>query len=166
MGTLSLPSKYDPARLLLVDDEPEHVYWLVDYVKAKGFEVTLATTVAEAVAAAAETQFRGYIIDLNIPLGGWVSVFPALGEVYEKYKGLFVIKYVRTQGNKGRNVIAYSAHYNDEITSEISVLYSDYIAKGRVEEFKSGINEILTLPLADGAKLSSTRKGGSLPAKS
>jgi CheY-like chemotaxis protein len=158
MGTLKLPNKYDPTRLLLVDDEPEYIYWLIDYIKAKGLEVTLATNVAEAIAAADETQFRGYIIDLNIPIGAWKPAFSVPEELYEKYKGFYAIKYVRTQGNIGKNVIAYSAHYNGEIKSEIGTLYCDYIAKGRAEEFKTGINEILTCPLPEKLQLGSTRE--------
>lgn len=110
MATLKLPKTLLSTTILVVDDEPEHIQWLLDYIEAKGMKTQLACSVGEAVALAEKNQYRGYIVDLNIPLGNWTSVFKSTSDIYEKYKGFLVIKYVRTQGNLGQNVTAYSAH--------------------------------------------------------
>lgn len=126
-------------------------------IHSKNLKTIVANNVAEAIEAVNKSQFRGYIIDLNIPMGGWQPAFKAPNAVYDKYMGFYVIKYVRTQGNKGKNVMAYSAHQNDQIVSEISTLYCEYIAKGRAKEFKLGVEEILSQPLGVKSQLGSTK---------
>lgn len=157
MATINLPTKLNDKTILIVDDEPEHIEWLVDYIHAKGLKTLLVNNVSEAISAADSAQFRAYIVDLNIPMGSWTPTFPIPNDSYHKYKGLQVIKYIRTQGNKGRNVVAYSAHINELINSEIKLLYCEYIAKGRAREFKLGVEDILKSPLGHDSTLSSTR---------
>jgi CheY-like chemotaxis protein len=144
MATLKIPKSYDQGNILVADDEPEHVDWLVDYLKAKGFQVTLATNVAEAMNAIEKTNYRAYIIDLNIPLGGWVPDPPPPSETYDIYQGLYIIRASRTQGNAGARVIAYSAHYNEQIAADIKHLYCEYIIKGRARELKTDIERLLS----------------------
>lgn len=158
MATIKLPKQLKSDTILIVDDEPEHIEWLLDYIVAKGLKTIVVNNVSEAITAASDAQFRGYIVDLNIPMGTWSPTFSVPNDTYEKYKGLFVIKYIRTQGNMGKNVIAYSAHINDLIASEIKLLYCEYIAKGRAKEFKLGVQELLSAPLGSTATLSSTRR--------
>jgi len=158
MAPINLPSSLHSDTILVVDDEPEHIEWLIDYIEARGLKTIVVNNVSQAIAAASSSQFRGYIVDLNIPMGDWVPTFAIPNDTYEKYRGLLVIKYVRTQGNKGRNVIAYSAHINDLINAEIKVLYSEYIAKGRAKEFKIGVEEMLTKSLGAKSALKSTKK--------
>lgn len=50
---------------------------------------------------------------------------------------------IRSQGNAGARVIAYSAHYNDALESEIEKLYCKYIIKGRVRELKQAFDDVL-----------------------
>lgn len=157
MAAISLPTTLDSKTILVVDDEPEHIEWMIDYIHAKKLKTLVTNNVAQAIEAVNKSQFRGYIIDLNIPMGGWQPAFKAPSNVYEKYMGFYVIKYVRTQGNKGINVIAYSAHRNEQIVSEIEALYCGYVAKGRAKEFKQGIDDILSLPLGVKSQLVSTK---------
>lgn len=147
MGPIILPKKTNNETILVVDDEPEHIEWLIDYIDNNKLHTLVANNVAEAIEAVNEFKFLGYIVDLNIPMGGWQSVFPAPSPTYDKYMGFYVLKYVRTQGNDGKKVMAYSAHNNEQISSEIRTLYCQYIAKGRVKEFKFGVKGILGLPL-------------------
>lgn len=147
MATVNLPQTLLPQTILVVDDEPEHIQWLLDYIDAKGMETQLACSVGEAVALVEKNQYHGYIIDLNIPMGDWTPTFKTPNDVYEKYKGFFVIKYVRTQGNLGQNVTAYSAHYNEQIIGEAKTLYCEYTAKGRVKEFKAEVEKLISTPL-------------------
>lgn len=139
---MKIPDIYDNNAVLIADDEPEHIEWLADYFRAKGFHVTLVTNVAEAIAVTEAKRFRLYVIDLNIPLGDWMPRGVA-NETYQGYQGLHIIQWVRTQGNSGKRVIAYSAHYNDQITAAIKGLYCEYVVKGRAQQLKQVISEIL-----------------------
>ena len=143
MGALDIPSIYKDKAVLIADDEPEHLEWLVDFLKSIGLTVTLALNVEEAMAASQKTWYRIYIIDLNIPLGGWPE--PSTS-IFSKYPGFAIIQGIRSQGNDGRRVIAYSAHSNEQITSEMKRLYTDYIAKGRPLQLKERLRELLTQP--------------------
>lgn len=144
MDIMIIPKARSNDQFLIVDDEPEHIYWLLDYIEAKGFSTTLATNAEEAISHANSKIFRGYVIDLNIPLGSWEPNIGSPNPTYDKYIGLYIAKYIRTQGAPGRSVIAYSAHSNNEIKTEIELLYIEYVAKGRAAEFKSAINPMLT----------------------
>lgn len=149
MATLAIPKKYDDKKVLVADDEREHVQFLIDYLEAKGFEVTFAESAAEALAAAEKLKFRAYFIDLNIPFGDNAGIQEKINETYDHYVGLYIIRAIRTQGNSGARVLAYSAHYNEQITSEINKLYCRYVVKGRARELKDAFDEVLkTDPLA------------------
>jgi CheY-like chemotaxis protein len=150
MGTIKIPATYDTNSVLLADDEPEHLEWLVEYLEAKGKNVTIATNVREALEISETRWFRVYIVDLNIPLGGWPESTRAM---YINYPGLAIIEAIRSQGNDGRRVIAYSAHLNDSINSEMRRLYTDYLAKGRPIQLKERLQELWQLPDLTAASL-------------
>lgn len=139
MAPLKIPKK-SLHSVLLADDEPEHLEWLVDYLKAKGLAVHIATNVEEAMKAGEEAWYWAYIVDLNIPLGNWPA--PS-NSTFQSYPGLTIIQSIRSQGNNGARVIAYSAHSNSVIEAEIKRLYTDYVAKGRPQQLKDRINELL-----------------------
>ena len=176
MGALKIPATYDANSVLLADDEPEHLEWLVDFLQSIGKSVTIATNVKGALEVSQARWFRVYIIDLNIPLGGWPEPTRAM---YVNYPGLAIIEAVRSQGNDGRRVIAYSAHLNDSINSEMRRLYTDYVAKGRPIQLKERLQELWTLADQTQATLkrlaafnagrvaaaSASRKSGQRPAK-
>src|ERR1051326_4871217 len=108
---MKIPTVYDEKKILLVDDEPEHLDWLVDYIDSKGFKTTIVTNVKEAIEAAERVSYRAFIIDLNIPFGGWTPPNNfQVGATYDEYHGLHILKFVRTQGNAGVRVLAYLAH--------------------------------------------------------
>lgn len=144
MANLKIPTSYDPKAILIADDEPEHVEWLADYFKAKGFKVTLVTNVRDAITAAEGKRFRAHIIDLNIPLGGWLDSTSIANSTYAGYQGLHIIRAIETQANNGRRVIAYSAHSNDQIIGEIRKLYCGYVVKGRARELKDAVEALLS----------------------
>lgn len=143
MADLKIPSKYEKSRILLADDEPEHLDWLLDFLTAKGYQTTVVINVRQAIEAVEITSFRAYLIDLNIPLGNWKPLAGAIGQTYDEYHGLYILKLVRSQGNSGSRVVAYSVHYNEQISSEIRRLYCRYIVKGRPRELKTELEEIL-----------------------
>jgi CheY-like chemotaxis protein len=137
-----VPTHYDEKCILLADDEPEHIEWLADYLKGRGFTVQIVVNVKDAIEAVSQKKFRAYIIDLNIPLAGWVPHAKAKS-AYNQYQGLHIIQTVRTQGNPGIRVIAYSAHFNEQITTEIKSLYCEYVVKGRARELKQLLETVL-----------------------
>ncbi|HDX8368612.1 response regulator [Aeromonas hydrophila] len=143
MGTIIIPKSNLKETFLILDDEPEHIFWLVDYIKAQGFHSQLVTNAQEAIDAVQKNKYIGYIIDLNIPLGGWLPNIKSPNPAYDKYRGFYIAKYVRSQGVSGAHVIMYSAHSNDEIKNEVSLLYVDYVAKGRAGEFKTALTQML-----------------------
>ena len=51
MANLIVPKSYDQGNILVADDEAEHIDWLIDYLKARNFQVTFAANVAEAMSA-------------------------------------------------------------------------------------------------------------------
>jgi CheY-like chemotaxis protein len=134
--------------VLLADDEPEHLDWLVDYLATKGLKTIVTTTVKEAIEEIEKAAFRAYLIDLNIPLGGWIPTITVGSQTYDDYHGLYILKLVRSQGNPGNRVIAYSAHQNDPIAAAIRRLYCSYVVKGRPRDLK----EEITVLLAQSAK--------------
>jgi len=134
--------EYKESTVLIVDDEPEYLAWLCDYLAKKGFEVEIAESVAEAVQLADAADYRLYLVDLNIPAGNWHP--PAsLPEIYSQYKGFNVIRYLRNQTQAGRRVVAYSAHENDDIHAAINNLYCQYVIKGRAKDIKLEIDSVL-----------------------
>lgn len=133
---------YKEKTVLLIDDEPEYLDWLHDYLVAKGLEIEIAESVSEAMKFADAADYRLYLVDLNIPAGDW-AIPSNLSEVYAQYKGLNVIRYVRNQSQAGRRVVAYSAHENDEIHAAISNLYCQYVVKGRARDIKQEIESVL-----------------------
>lgn len=143
MGALAIPVVYDEKTVLLADDEPEYLDWLIDFLESLGLKVTVAVNVGQAMAACEKAWFRIYIIDLNIPLGGWPEPTNA---TFSHYCGLSIIQAIRSQGNDGRRVIAYSAHTNAEINAEMRRLYTDFIEKDHAIQLKDRLRELLEQP--------------------
>jgi CheY-like chemotaxis protein len=151
MVNLAIPTSYDEKQILVADDEREHVEFLLDYLAAKGFRITFAENARDALAASEKVRYRAYFIDLNIPFAN-PALDPRTNPTFTEYPGLLIIQAVRSQGNSGARVVAYSAHYNDQISSEIERLYCKYIVKGRAKDLKDAIDEILRVdPLQVGS---------------
>jgi CheY-like chemotaxis protein len=143
MVALAVPTEYNDRKVLVADDEREHVQFLLDYLEAKGFEVTFAESATEALAAAEKLRFRAYFIDLNIPFGSGMPAPESVNATYDHYVGLHIIRAIRGQGNSGARVLAYSAHHNEQITTEIDKLYCRYVPKGRARDLKDAFDTVL-----------------------
>lgn len=133
---------YDSRCFLVVDDEYEHIEFLPDFLRAKGFQVDVASDAGKALEYADRKKYLGYFIDLNIPVGEYQSNRELKG-IEKDYVGLRVIQDIRTQGNAGERVVAYSAHENDAIKAAIGRLYCQYIVKGRVRDIKDAVKAII-----------------------
>lgn len=54
-------------KVLIMDDEPNFLDWLIEYLEAKDFRVIIAVNVDEAIEKLNEENFRVAIFDLNVP---------------------------------------------------------------------------------------------------
>ncbi len=142
-----LPRK--PKTVLLVDDEPYHLEWVVEFLKATGYQVEFATKVEVALEHLQKHRFRTVIVDLTIPKGGAELPRAATDPVYKKYPGLTVAEYARQRGHLGRQVILYSVHDDDAVRAEAARLGATYLMKGRPRQFKLELEDVLSFdPLA------------------
>ena len=131
--------------VLIMDDEPHVLDWLIEYLKAKSYKIKIVTNVDEAIKELDKTIFRITIFDLNVPASDVVKKkLEDKGDVYTKYRGLFAAVYARTKGHRGRQVIVYSVHDSEEVQNECRRIDIQYLIKARPREFKKELNDILS----------------------
>lgn len=132
--------------ILILDDEPHLLDWLVEYLEAKGYRATFAVDVARAMEALnAGVIFRMMILDLNVPAPGeYYSLLQSRGHIYESYRGLYVAEQARNMSYRGRQVIVYSVHDIEEVRLVTERLGATYITKGRPRTFKAEIDQVLS----------------------
>lgn len=82
-GKDSTSSAKSPRRLLLVDDHDPTLKVLSLLLRRAGHYVVTATTVAEALAAAAKESFDGVISDLGLPDGTGSELMEQLRDLYQ-----------------------------------------------------------------------------------
>lgn len=136
----------DKQNILIMDDEPHLLEWLVEYLRAKGCATTIVTDITGAMAMLrSDFKFRILVLDLNVPAAGeYAELLAARGSLYETYRGLYVAEQARNMGYRGRQVIVYSVHDVDavnEVTQRIGVTYA---TKGRPRAFKAEIDSVLS----------------------
>ncbi|ATE61961.1 response regulator [Thauera sinica] len=132
--------------ILILDDEPHLLDWLVEYIEAKNYRATFAVNVAEAMKALnSQVAFRMMILDLNVPAPGeYFSLLKSRGHTYESFRGLYVAEQARNMGYRGRQVIVYSVHDIEEVRLVTDRLGATYITKGRPRAFKAEIDHVLS----------------------
>jgi CheY-like chemotaxis protein len=130
--------------VLLLDDEPQYLDWLVDYLEEKGYSVVHATTVDAAVDLLKKSKYRVVVCDLTVPvsdqLAKTITIEMAL---YGKYPGAYVAHLARNLGQRSRQVVVYSVHDRAEIQELATRIGVQYITKGRPRQFKEEIDGIL-----------------------
>jgi CheY-like chemotaxis protein len=136
--------------IVLLDDELYNMTWMIDYLYSLNYLVNPATNANEALDLVQEKNFRAIILDLNVPiLPPLEEAARAFGAVYVKYPGLFVARQARQQGYRGRQVILYSVHRDEEVTEEVRKLGCTYILKGRPKMIKDEIKAVLSYDPTD-----------------
>jgi len=134
-----------PNTVVIVDDEPHNMLWLVDYFSSKGMEVIVAHDANEALEIIEKEVYRALIIDLNIPILEPIDLAAEeKGTEYRKYPGLFVGYMARNRGYRDRQVILYSVHKDAAVSSEASKIGCSYIIKGRPQEIKREIEAVIS----------------------
>lgn len=133
--------------VLIVDDEPQHLDFLSEYLISKGYKVETATNLKDAEKLLREFRYRLVIVDLNIPAPqDYDRRLREKGEVFQNYKGLYVAELARNLGHTDKRVIIYSVHNVPEVSKQAEKLYCRYLLKGRPKVMKQEIDELLFNP--------------------
>ena len=130
--------------VLIMDDEPHILDWLVEYLERQRYKVVMTVNVDQAIDALEKGKYRLVILDLNIPASGDVEELLAQkGDPYEQYRGLYVAEYARTKGHRGKQVVVYSVHDTGDVSNVCERIGVEYLVKGRPREFKRELDNIL-----------------------
>ncbi len=131
--------------VLLVDDEPQCLDWLVDYIVAKGYSIVTATTLEAALDLLRENRYRLVICDLSIPAPkNTLSFLQKENPAYALYPSAYIAHFARNLGHRARQVLVYSVHESQEIRDVAELLGVVYMTKGRPTQFKREIDSILS----------------------
>jgi CheY-like chemotaxis protein len=131
--------------VLIMDDEPHVLDWLIEYLGAKGYQTKIAVNVDEAIDELNKATFRVAIFDLNVPASEEIlKKLGKKGSIYSQYRGLYAAEYARTKGFRGRQVIVYSVHDSEDVLRRCEKIGVQYLIKARPREFKKELNEILS----------------------
>ncbi len=135
--------------VLLIDDEPEYLGWVIEYIESLGLRSEVAVNLKEALANLERKGYRLVLLDLNIPAAG---VAPTLARtpVAQKYPGIVVAQFCRNRSYDGGQVVAYSVHDDDAADAELTKLGCRYLLKGRPAELKRLIKEATKIPARTG----------------
>lgn len=137
--------------ILLADDEPYNLEWLVDYIESLGLKTHVCKNVDEAVQSIERETFRAVIADLGIPALDVATYITSQDPVIQRYPGLLIADRARNLGHTDRQVIVYSVYDDAAVSDAAKKLRCTYILKGRPRRFKEEITEILQYdPLAPG----------------
>lgn len=149
----------DNAAILIVDDEPSNVYWLIDYIEAEGYAVTHVTNLNDAIREIGSKVYRAAIIDLNIPaLEPLSAELRKEGGAYARFPGLYAARHARNSGYRDRQTIIYSVHQDPEVRHEANRMLCTYLIKGRPKAFKDELTAVLAFDPTKDAAVKGSRK--------
>lgn len=134
---------YLPKTILLADDEPLHLGFLIDYLKGQGYEVELAETADSAIAASQAKEYRAYIVDLNIPASEMLKAQALNKEIEGSFPGISIARSILTSGISPSRVLMYSVHLTEALFAEVQRLRIQYVQKGRPKIIKEALREVL-----------------------
>lgn len=131
-------------RVLILDDEPEYLTWVKEFLEAQGLSVEFATTLSAAFEALSKTKYRLLLVDMNVPPGA--SITPRLRasiDAVDRYPGLALALEARNFGYGAHSVVAYTVHDDERISQDLDRWHCRYVLKGRPDAFKSVIRSSL-----------------------
>jgi len=133
-------------RVLLIDDEPEYLGWVVDFLESQGLHCDMAQHLSQALATIDGTEYRLILVDMNIPARGAArAIVSTHGPTAEKYPGIVAAHYCRNKGYGAHQVIAYTVHDDDAADAELAKLHCRYVLKARPQVLKSVIRASLQI---------------------
>lgn len=131
-------------RVLILDDEPEYLMWVKEFLEAQGLSVDFAKTLSSAFEAISKTKYRLLLVDMNVPPGS--SITPRMRtaiDAVDKYPGLALALEARNYGYAAHSVVAYTVHDDERIAQDLDRWHCRYVLKGRPDAFKSVIRASL-----------------------
>jgi CheY-like chemotaxis protein len=131
-------------KVLILDDEPEYLTWVKEFLEAQGLSVEFATTLSAAFAALSKARYRLLLVDMNVPPGA--SITPRLRaaiDSVDRYPGLALALEARNFGYGAHSVVAYTVHDDERIAQNLDRWHCRYVLKGRPDAFKSVIRASL-----------------------
>jgi len=135
--------------ILLADDEPYNLEWLVDYIESKKYQVDFVYSVDQAFSALEESLYRVVVADLSIPAIDAQAFLVGRDPLIQRYPGLAIAEHARNRGHTDRQVIVYSVHDDPAVESYANRLRCTYLLKGRPRRFKDELDVVLSYdPLA------------------
>jgi len=138
--------------VLLVDDEPQYLDWLFDYLSSKGYRHVTATNLNDALELLEQSRYRLVICDLSIPAPDQLrQSISKQQDAYGIYPGAYAAHVARNKGHRSRQVVVYSVHESTDIQQIADRIGVQYITKGRPGQFKREVDDILEYdPSEDG----------------
>jgi CheY-like chemotaxis protein len=130
--------------VLVVDDEPEYLRWVEEFLNSRKLKVQYATRLSDAIREISARDFRLFLVDMNIPSAEEVDfAVRSKHPLSVKYPGLAFAIEARNMGYGAHSVIAYTVHDDEGIDAELNKLHARYVLKGRPEALKKVIDASL-----------------------
>lgn len=130
--------------VLILDDEPEFLDWIVDYLEARDLTVEFAVNLSDGIDHLETREYCMFLVDMNVPDGG--AITPAMLErtpLVAQFPGLAFAQACRNKGYGQHSVIAYTVHDHPGAEAELDRLMCRYVLKGRPEVLKRVIDKSL-----------------------
>ena len=144
---------------LLIDDEPEYLQWVEEFLLKNQLTTDYAHTLSDALDRAARRDYRLVIVDMEIPAHGASGTFASQrGPTAQKYPGLAAVIHLRTVGYEKHQVIAFTVHDDGALDVELKKLDCRYVLKGRPEDFKQAVRTSLRLTNVAASRAASKKR--------
>lgn len=130
--------------ILLIDDEPHYLDWLIEYLENKNYQVEVAKNLSTAISLL-HNKYRVVIVDMNIPPAEIPSEeLTNIDSSFSSFPGLYAAHFARHHGYRNRQVIIYTVHDNEQIMELAQKVDCTYMLKGRPREFKKELDGVLS----------------------
>jgi CheY-like chemotaxis protein len=138
-------AKGDKSKTVLVlDDEPEYLQWVEDYLESLGLKTEFVTSLPAALKRIQEKDYRLVLVDMNVP--GKDVIDARVLKSYPlaaKYPGIALAAAARNKGYGAHSVVAYTVHDDEAADKQLKKMYCRYVLKGRPQAFKKVITSSL-----------------------
>lgn len=141
---MSSVKPYLAQEILIADDEPIYLGFLIDYLNSQKYKTKLAETADDAISAATENNYRAYVVDLNIPASSALKATASKKDLEESFPGISIARAILTSGVSPGKVLIYSVHLTDALHAELSRLGVEYVQKGRPKNIKDALVRVLS----------------------
>jgi CheY-like chemotaxis protein len=127
----------DRRSVVVLDDEPEYLQWVGDFLESKGLVVIFKQRLSDGLRELSTRDHRLFIVDMNVPSVEDVSPeVVRASPLCSKYPGLAMAIEARNMGYGAHSVIAYTVHDDEALDAELTKLHARYVLKGRPDSLK------------------------------